>query len=859
MGGRANCFLLAVLSLTGAALAGPLPGGSRELIYVDSAGVMRWRTSNVEVAMLGANYCLPSASDYRAAGAVGADRKKLIDQDMTHFARMGWDALRLSFWGDWENCDRGGNLIANDHLDLLDYLIYRAKGRDLHMLFSPIVTYSSMWPGGDDPAAVGFSRYYRKEELGTNPAAIAAQVNYLRQILGHVNPYTGIALKDEPYLCFIELINEPAQHPQDFDGSVAYINALYDAVRSTGCQKITFFNLSQDFAMAPAIAASKAEGASFAWYPSGLLAGHQLRGNFLRSLEDYAPMLAPELSRRPRLVYEYDLPDVMSGYHYPAMVRTFRSVGAQSAAMFSYDMLATAPYNLGWQTHCLNLVYTPQKAASAIIAGQVMRRIPRLQPVGPYPQNLRFGDFRVSYEENLSELVSSDLFYYSNNTSSRPPAPGKLRRVVGFGSSPTVRYEGLGLYFLDRIGDGAWRLEVYPDALQIDDPFAPTRKDRLVFQLLERQWPMTIDLPDLGKAFAVRPLNEGNRYSADARDGTFPARPGVYLLTDPANKNPAALPDRLPGVPYYLGMREFVCPPASSAPPALVLHPQPEYPADRPVVISATLASAEVPEKVELEVDGTGRSLAMARTSGYDYAATLPAGTLGPGAFRFTVRVAVGGRVLVFPRDSPVAATRAETFTGTVVPPDAPIALFSPDRDVAYLSVSRSGEAGNRAARIVEGSAPGAGAYPLGFPGPAMAEDFTASLYVGDRVACRANAAQARAVRLRLKSVAAPSVIRVTLVEKDGSAWSGKVFASMEWKDVVIPLGTMRAAKSAMLPQAYPGTWSYWLAPPAGRESIDVTQVERLQLSLRRMDFGAIASVEPGRATVAIESVALLF
>ena len=110
---------------------------------------------------------------------------------------------------------------------------------------------------------------YKKEELGTNPKAIAAQANYLRQILNHVNPYTKLALKDEPYICFVELINEPAQHPQDFGGSVSYINALVDAVRDTGCQKITFFNISQDFAMAQAIAASRADGCSFAWYPSG--------------------------------------------------------------------------------------------------------------------------------------------------------------------------------------------------------------------------------------------------------------------------------------------------------------------------------------------------------------------------------------------------------------------------------------------------------------------------------------------------------------------------------------------------------------------------------------------------------------
>ena len=115
-------------------------------VYLDSAGVVRWQDDKQEVTLFGANYVVPTASDYRAAGYVHADRKKMIDEDMAQFARMGWDGLRLTFWGDWEASDSAGNLIANDHLDLQDYLIARARERGIYMLFSPIQLYGSNWP-----------------------------------------------------------------------------------------------------------------------------------------------------------------------------------------------------------------------------------------------------------------------------------------------------------------------------------------------------------------------------------------------------------------------------------------------------------------------------------------------------------------------------------------------------------------------------------------------------------------------------------------------------------------------------------------------------------------------------------------
>ena len=185
-----------------------------------------------------------------------------------------------------------------------------------------------------------------------------------------------------------------------------------------------------------------------------------------------------DLARLPRIVYEFDSPDLRTGTMYPAMARTFRSVGTQFAAMFAYDMLRTASRNLGWQTHYLSLVYTPRKAMSAIIASEVMHRLPRMRSYGPYPRNTRFGDFHVSYDGNLGELVARDAFLYAGSTRSTPPDPSALRRIAGYGSSSTVAYEGEGSYFLDKVRPGLWRLEVYPDAVPVRDPFEPPSPDR---------------------------------------------------------------------------------------------------------------------------------------------------------------------------------------------------------------------------------------------------------------------------------------------------------------------------------------------------------------------------------------------
>jgi hypothetical protein len=833
-----------------------------QTVYLDKDGVVRWTANRQEVALFGANYVLPTASDYRAAGYLHLDRKKMIDEDMAQFARMGWDALRLTFWGDWEASDSAGNLIDNDHLDLQDYLIARARARGIYMLFSPIQLYGSNWPDAlQDTTAPGFGRRFGKGKMGTDSTAIAAQVNYLKQILNHVNRYTHVALKDEPNILFIELVNEPWHHPEDLQGSIRYINALTDAVRSTGCATLIFYNASQDFRIAEAIRRSKAQGVTFGWYPTGLNAGHELRGNYLRSVDSF-PAMGGAIARMPRIVYEFDSPDLRTGTMYPAMARTMRTVGAQFAAMFAYDMQGTASRNLGWQTHYLSLTYTPRKAMSAIIAAEAMRRLPRLRSYGAYPQNTRFGDFNVSADSNLGELVARDAFLYAGSTTSRPPDLAALRRVAGYGSSPVVTYSGEGIYFLDKVRSGVWRLEVYPDAVPVRDPFEPPNPGKIVTRAISRAWPMTLALPDLGASFTVQPIAAANAGPSRAVAGRFTVTPGVYVLS-------AAGP-----VDVKTVSAEYHAPLPDTLPPTVVSLSAPEFLSGRDAEVRARVVDTAPPDSVVLFIRPTAggfyRGFAMRRVGGYDYSTSIPSSVLHNGPHEFVITLFHDDSGFTFPGGVPARPWDwdfygRDSWKVDVVGAETPLRIFTPRADAPRLTFTRIGDAGRRGLfRVAMSPVTGEPIFHLELPVDASGwspADYTASLVIEDRIRARHETiAGATGLRLRLRGLGARQVLHMSLMEDDGTTWTAALPVDSTWTEQTLPLSAFTAGRGVLLPQGFPSDWSYWVGPAAGRggsaDRPKLDRLERLQLSLRK-ESGV--TMKAGGYGVEVEWVSLLF
>ena len=143
---------------------------------------------------------------------------------------------------------------------------------------------------------------------------------------------------------------------------------------------------------------------------------------------------------------------------------------------------------------------------------------------------------------------------------------------------------------------------------------------------------------------------------------------------------------------------------------------------------------------------------------------------------------------------------------------------------------------------------------------PALGNDtpdrYAAALYIGDAIAARgAQAARADSLEVKSRAVGgAHKTLEVTLIEKDGAAWSATVPTGAAWSTVSIPLSTLQSSRSINIPSPYPGLWNYWRASPASRgrkgDHVHIENVERLQLTVypnieeRSADDGTGAAVE---------------
>lgn len=789
----------------------------KPLTYIDKNGRWRWAKDNEEVYLFGVNYTVPFAYGYRSVKALNINLEKEIDQDVYHIARMGADAFRVHIW-DTEITDTAGNLLQNEHLKLFDYLIFKLKERNIKIIITPIAFWGNGYPERDEKTA-GFSSKYSKGQATSNENAIKAQENYLKQLLQHVNPYTKLNYRDEPDIIAAELNNEPS-HSGPKPGVTTYINRLEAAARSIGWQKPLFYNISQSPYYADAVAKSNVNGFSMQWYPIGLVAGHEQKGNFLPNVDRYTIPFdtIPEFKNKVKMVYEFDAADLLQSCLYPAIAKSFKQAGFQWVTQFAYDPMATAYGNTEYQTHFLNLAYTPSKAISFLIANRVFHQLPKNKNFGTYPRDSVFDAFHVSYKESLSEMNTAKEFYYSNNTSAVPLDGKKLEHLAGVGSSNLVKYQGYGAYFLDKLENGIWRLEVMPDAITIRDPFEKPSPSREAVHIQWEAQPMKISLNDLGEGFEVKGINANNAYQTTAKADSFIIKPGTYLLIKKGKSS-----EKLPVKTVFgtIGLNEFVAPKSLEDKPFVAHQPLAEISAGKAFTITAKAINIHVGDKLTLLVNrnfGTPLSVPMERITPYDYKAVIPETAVISGFLNYRILVETPSKQYVaFPGNHAGDPNfwdylNNDFYQTFVAKPDGNLTLFNATTDHTKANSYSPNSSRNGGVRYVSAEETGELSLSISLQKPQLKQAIGVQLFVGDKIEGRKTefASFTKIIVRARRTSATVTPLRIALTNKDAQTYSVSVDLGNEFKNIEIPLAAFKPDLSLILPRPYPGFLPLW-------------------------------------------------
>ncbi|HMQ05790.1 MAG TPA: cellulase family glycosylhydrolase [Saprospiraceae bacterium] len=788
-------------------------------VYIDQEGIMRYSESGTEVTGFGINYTVPFAHAYRMALRMGLDPKKIMEDDVHHFSRLGFDLFRVHVW-DTEISDTLGNLLVNEHLDAFDYLISLLQAKNINAIITPIAFWGNGWPEPDQPTP-GFSYKYGKAACLTDHTAIEAQENYLTQFMNHVNPYTGKTYKEDPAVLAIEVSNEP-HHRGTPEEVTHFVRRMINAIRRSGSQQPVFYNVSHAVHLAEAYFEAGIQGGTFQWYPTGLGYRKELPGNYLPNVNQYHIPFDSIIRQYKggKLVYEFDAADIGRSYIYPVMARSFREAGIQLATYFSYDPTFMAHFNTEYNTHYMNLAYTPQKALALMICGEIFKEVPLYESQGMYPENLHFYNTLVQYENDLAIFNAPEKFIHTNHTDIPPMDEKSLRLIAGTGSSTIIQYTGTGAYFLDKLEDHIWRIEIMPDVLWVQDPFGYNSPDKTVSVIQHNIHQLTLSLIEFNEGFDLWSMIHPEESRISSLDHSIKVKPGVYLIT---RKNIDS--ERRLKYQDIEKLRSFSAPASSVNVPYLVHYPWEEITEGQNLNIEVQCLVPGGNPKINVQgfTQDKNFSIPLHKGSGNKYSTEIPSHFITHGFLKYTLSVEYDeNQFYTFPAGIHGKPGDWDFYDRTfyevrIVPSDFPIILFDAEKDASELIRPWQGGVSVMPAKGAATAEYQITLEQLHMPDPEnihgpVINDYSIKHSVLSKIRGRnddiLNKSDLIIEGRSLNEQTTP--VQIAIVLQDGSAYGAIVYLNSELQAHSIDLQDLFPVKTVILPRPYPTFLPYF-------------------------------------------------
>lgn len=809
---------------------------SDNLVYVDNNGNLKWTNTNENAYFFGVNYSVPFAFSYKVLKDKGISHKEVIDLDVQQFKRLGMNAYRIHVW-DREVSDKDGNLLVNEHIELLDYLIAKLIKNDIYIILTPIAWWGTGWPA-PDVETTGFSTFYSKIESTTKPEVLKAHTNYLKQFLKHKNLFTGKTYASEEKIIAYEIFNEP-NLPKDVEAIRHYVNTTANVMREEGITKPIFFNISEnpDSVCWLGVAASNINGVSFQWYPTGLVNYSELKGNFLPNIINYnIPNFTDKINNKAKMVYEFDAADIGSSIMYPVMANSFRKAGMQWATMFCYDPTPIAQYNSEYSTHYLNLLYTPQKALSFLIASNIFYQN-SVEDKNFIDSSLTFNNALVNYQIDLSLINDSQNFIYTNSNNLNPKDINSLTHIAGFGNSKLVKYSGKGSYFLDKIEDDVWKLEVYPDAVWIKDPFGKNGLIEPVAKLIWKDHSFRFKVNNLNHNYYL--FNEDSKNIQQADSFIVNIQPGRYFISNSNSINKIKIENSAVDFSLLKKYGSYISDFESIEIKNVTKENTQENQAAK---ISAEIYSNESDFDVYVYFKRAGwqgyQKEIMTAKNDFTFEYQLTNKQNKNGLLQYFISVEKGKNILTFPGRinlSPNAwnFNRGETYVLKILPEVYEKVIYDPIKDKSNLIVSNIwrfidytidytyDESKNPELNIFINKIKEK--YP----------ELAFQIYVGDQLEDYQLDKNSK-IKLQLKNTNNKiKKIQLRLLYNDGSASNSEVNISNQYNPIEISIPKPQAIDYALLPRPYPIFQPYWFSSTQITTENKNIKLESVQIAIQ--------------------------
>ena len=152
--------------------------------------------------------------------------------------------------------------------------------------------------------------------------------------------------------------------------------------------------------------------------------------------------------------------------------------------------------------------------------------------------------------------------------------------------------------------------------------------------------------------------------------------------------------------------------------------------------------------------------------------------------------------------------------------------LFDPSDD-EYLQVAPNWRKGFES-RYVSGETSHDLVYQLSIQQPQPGEVIAMQTYIGDRLDFSVAAPATIAVRIRADSAVS---VKLGLLNKWGSGYSAEMKVNEQWQTIRVPLAALQPDSAILLPRPYPGFQPLYFQSGAVKRTLQLAELEKLQIS----------------------------